>query len=176
MIEKLSPLKMGNPLDETTEVSCLINEGAKSKVQKQIAACVAEGARLIFGGSDEGGCYLKPAVLTDVPAGSSVATDEEIFGPVFPIIEFETPEEALEIANSSIYGLSGCVFSRDMSKAFKTAAELQTGSTVINGSGNYRTIEMPFGGYKKSGIGREGILNSLDEMTQLKTMVVRNVF
>ena len=104
-----------------------------------------------------------------------IAKDMEVFGPVFPIIEFETAEEAVRIANSSIYGLCGGVISSDTGKAINVAAELECGIVGINSNGCYDHLEIPFGGYKMSGLGREGLTSSLDEMTQMKSYVLRNV-
>ena len=95
----------------------------------------------------------------------------EIFGPVVPIIGFDTDEEAIEIANSSVFGLSSCVFSKDQKRAFKVARAMEAGGAVINGA----TFEMPFGGWKHSGIGTEGVMSTFDEMTRVKTIVLKNI-
>ena len=87
----------------------------------------------------------------------------EIFGPVVPIIEFDTVEEAIEIANRSIFGLCGCVFTEDMKTAVKVCNALECGGTVINGASFFRSFEMPFGGYKYSGIGTEGVMSTFED-------------
>ena len=99
----------------------------------------------------------------------------EIFGPVVSIIGFDTDEEAIEIANNSVFGLSSCVFSRDQKRAFKVAAAMEAGGAVINGASFFRSFEMPFGGWKHSGIGTEGVLSTFHEMTRVKTIVLKNV-
>ena len=100
----------------------------------------------------------------------------EIFGPVVPIIEFETVDEAIEIANSSKFGLCGCVFTSDMKTAVKVCNALECGGTIINGASFFRAFEQPFGGYKDSGIGTEGVFSTFNEMTRSKTIVLKNIF
>ena len=107
---------------------------------------------------------------------ADVAIDMEIFGPVVPIIGFDTDEEAIEIANKSIFGLSSCVFSRDQKRAFKVASKMEAGGAVINGASFFRAFEQPFGGWKHSGIGTEGVFSTFDEMTFSKTIVLKNIF
>ena len=99
----------------------------------------------------------------------------EIFGPVVPIITFDTIEEAIEIANSSKFGLCGCVFSQNMKNAFYVANALECGGSVINGASFFRSFEMPFGGYKFSGIGTEGVMSTFNEMTRTKSIVLKNI-
>ena len=113
--------------------------------------------------------------MDNVPKTADVAGDEEIFGPVVPIIEFKTIDEAIEIANASKFGLCGCVFTKDASKALKVANALQCGGVVINGASFHRSFEMPFGGYKFSGIGGEGVMSTFDEMTHTKTITLKNI-
>jgi succinate-semialdehyde dehydrogenase/glutarate-semialdehyde dehydrogenase len=104
-----------------------------------------------------------------------VAKDLEIFGPVVPIIGFDTLEEAIEIANASVFGLCGCVFTSDMKAAFKAVSSLKCGGTVINGASFFRSFEMPFGGYKFSGIVNEGVMSTLQEVSNTKTIVLKNI-
>ena len=99
----------------------------------------------------------------------------EIFGPVVPIITFETVEEAIEIANRSKFGLCGCVFTENMKTAMKVCNALECGGTIINGASFFRSFEMPFGGYKYSGIGTEGVMSTFDEVTRTKTIVLKNI-
>ena len=118
---------------------------------------------------------LGPIVLTDVTPEMDIALDLEVFGPVFPIIGFDTLDEAIEIANASKYGLSSGFMSQDMNKVFYAAGKMKDGGVIINGSGAYRTADMPYGGYKHSGIGREGVSVSLEEYTQKKNIVIKGV-
>jgi succinate-semialdehyde dehydrogenase/glutarate-semialdehyde dehydrogenase len=104
-----------------------------------------------------------------------VASDVEVFGPVLSVIPVDGTAEAVAVANASRYGLSGSVFSRDVSRAMAVAMSLETGQVVINGTGQYRAEVAPFGGFKDSGIGREGLSTSLLELVQNKNIVLRGV-
>ena len=173
-VERIRKIKVGAPDDETTQLACLISEDAAKKVEKEVALTVEQGGKIALGGNRNGAFY-DPTVLVDVPKTADVAKDMEIFGPVVPIIGFDTADEAVEIANSSKFGLCGCVFTRDMKKAFDICAKLECGGTVINGASFFRSFEMPFGGYKYSGLGTEGIMSTFDEMTRTKTIVLKNI-
>ena len=105
-----------------------------------------------------------------------VAKDLEIFGPVIPIIAYDTLEEAIEIANQSMFGLMAGVVTSDAVKGLQICKQLQAGGVVANGNGCYRHFDMPYGGFKKSGIGREGVCSTLEEFSQEKTYVVHGVF
>jgi acyl-CoA reductase-like NAD-dependent aldehyde dehydrogenase len=174
LVARLGKLVQGDPQDEKTTIGCLISEKAAIGVEEQVDLTVKQGGKILLGGKRSGAFY-EPTVLADVPATSDVARDLEIFGPVVPIIGFDTAEEAVRIANSSIFGLSGAVFSRNVNEAMKVASALECGGAVINGCSFFRSCEMPFGGYKMSGIGNEGIMCSLEEVTDLKTIVLKNV-
>ena len=126
-------------------------------------------------GGKRNGAFYEPTVITDIPKTADVAKDMEIFGPVVSIIGFDTDEEAIEIANASKFGLSSCVFSKDQKRAFKVASAMEAGGAVINGASFFRSFEMPFGGWKHSGIGTEGVLSTFNEMTRVKTIVLKNV-
>lgn len=174
LIARLAKEKQGDPLDEATTIGCLISEKAAIGVEEQVALTVQQGGKVVLGGNRHGAFY-EPTVIVDVPKSADVAKDMEIFGPVVPIIGFDTIEEAVEIANASIFGLSGAVFSADVNAALKVAKQLECGGAVVNGCSFFRSCEMPFGGYKMSGIGNEGIMCSLEEVTQIKTIVLKNV-
>lgn len=173
-VARISQIKGGDPADEATEIGCLISEQAAIKIESQVDLTVQQGGRIVLGGTRNGAFYA-PTVIADVPKTADVARDMEIFGPVVPVIGFETLEEAVEIANSSIFGLCGCVFSRDAKVAWNVARQLECGGVVINGASFFRSFEMPFGGYKYSGIGREGVMSTFDEVTQTKTIVLKNI-
>ena len=104
-----------------------------------------------------------------------VAKDMEIFGPVIPVIGFDTIDEAVGIANQSKYGLSGSIITRDFNKAIKVSEQMECGGFVINGASFFRSFEQPFGGWKYSGIGNEGIMTTLKEMSRTKTVILKNV-
>jgi len=116
-VARISRLKQGMPSDESTQIGCLISEKAAIEVEEQINLTVEQGGTIILGGK-RNGAFIEPTVIDNVPKTASVAGNMEIFGPVVPIIGFDTEEEAIEIANSSIYGLCGCVFTADMKAAF----------------------------------------------------------
>lgn len=175
LVQRFKRIKQGDPLDPANDVGCLINVAAAIKVEAQVQTTLEQGAKLLFGGGRNGAFY-EPTILVDVPKTADVASDMEIFGPVVPIFGFDSVEDAIVLANQSSFGLGGCVFSRDIKTAMKVAAEVNTGSMNINGSTLFRSYEMPFGGNKKSGIGREGVSVSFDEVTQIKTIVLRNIW
>jgi succinate-semialdehyde dehydrogenase/glutarate-semialdehyde dehydrogenase len=130
------------------------------------------GAKIVYGGTRDG-CFIYPTVLTGVTKDMDIAGDMEIFGPVIPIITISSEEEALEIANQSQYGLSGCVWTRDWQRGYDVARRVQSGGVVVNGTGMYRNQMQPFGGYKMSGLGREGLV-TLGAMMQQKVIVMKD--
>lgn len=173
-IARISQLKQGQPSDESTQIGCLISEKAAIEVERQINLTVEQGGKILLGGT-RNGAFIAPTVIGDVPKTADVAIDMEIFGPVVPIITFDTVEEAIEIANSSKFGLCGCVFTENIKTAMKVCNALECGGTVINGASFFRSFEMPFGGYKYSGIGTEGVMSTFDEVTRTKTIVLKNI-
>ncbi|MDR2110171.1 MAG: aldehyde dehydrogenase family protein [Spirochaetaceae bacterium] len=174
VVERIKKIKTGDPADDATQIVCLISEKAAVEVERQVNLTVSQGGRIILGGKRNGAFY-EPTVITGVPKTADVAKDMEIFGPVVPIIGFDTLEEAVEIANASIFGLCGCIFTADIKTAWKIAAQLECGGVIINGASFFRSFEMPFGGYKYSGIGTEGVLSTFDEVTRTKTIVLKNI-
>lgn len=174
LIEWLKKFKMGDPMSRDTHIGTVINERAAREVEEQIARTVDQGAELVYGG-ERNGAFITPAVLTGVTKDMDVAKDMEIFGPVFPIIGFDTEEEALEIANQTMYGLNAGCLTNDMVRSLRVASKLQAGTVVANGCSTWRGPEIPFGGYKMSGIGREGGRYSLLTMSQEKTIAIRRI-
>jgi succinate-semialdehyde dehydrogenase/glutarate-semialdehyde dehydrogenase len=174
LVERIKKIKLGDPADDATQLGCLISEKAAIEVERQVNLTVSQGGKIILGGTRNGAFY-DPTVITDVPKTADVAIDMEIFGPVVPITGFDTLEEAVEIADASKFGLCGCIFTADMKTAWKTAARLECGGVIINGASFFRSFEMPFGGYKYSGIGTEGVLSTFDEVTLTKTIVLNNI-
>ena len=175
LVEKLKKLKVGDPLDINSDMGCLINEKEAQKVKNQIELTIEQGAKCIFGGNAFNKTFFEPTVLTEVTPEMDIARDMEVFGPVFPIIGFDTVEEAIAIHNSSVYGLNGGIMTRDTSKAMKTACKLECGGVVLNGTGRYRHPDIAFGGYKMSGLGREGVSATLEELTQVKTIIMKGI-
>ena len=174
VMERISKMRIGNPMNEDTEIGCLINERAARRVEEQVNNTVEQGAKLIFGGR-RNGAYYEPAVLINVTRDMDIMKDMEVFGPVIPICGFDDIEEAIDIANQSSFGLCGNIITKDINKAMKVAEQLEVGGAVINGSSFFRSAEMPFGGWKHSGIGNEGIATTLQEMSRIKTIVLKNV-
>lgn len=175
LIERLKTLPHGSAQDEQAMVTALVSEKAAKEVEEQIAHTVAQGAELAYGGQRDG-ARIEPTVLLNVTPQMDISTDMEVFGPVFPLIPFDTEDEAVEIANSSVYGLSSGLMTADMNRAFRVGRKLKAGAAVVNGSGGYRHLDQPFGGYKQSGIGREGISISLEEFSYIKVYVMKGAF
>ena len=173
-VARIKKIKVGEPSKADTQLACLISEAAAKKVEEQVNLTIEQGGRLLLGGKRNGAFYA-PTVVTDIPKTADVATDMEIFGPVVSIIPFDTVDEAVELANASKFGLCGCVFTKDQKKAFDVAARLECGGAIINGASFFRSFEMPFGGYKFSGYGNEGVLTTFDEVTRTKTVVLKGI-
>lgn len=173
-IDRINQIKRGMPAEDDTQIGCLISEKAAQEVEAQVKLTLEQGGKLLLGGTRDG-AFFDPTVISDVPKTADVASDMEIFGPVVPIIPFDTVDEAIQIANSSKFGLCGCVFTKDMKTAFKVANALECGGSVINGASFFRSFEMPFGGYKFSGIGTEGVMSTFNEMTRTKSVVLKNI-
>ena len=148
-IEKINAIPKGDPADDATRMGCLISEKAAITVEEQVNKTVEQGGKILLGGKRNGAFY-EPTVIGNVPKTADVAIDMEIFGPVVPIIAFDTEEEAIEIANKSIFGLCGCVFTENMKTAARVANALECGGAIINGASFFRSFEQPFGGWKYS--------------------------
>lgn len=174
LIAAVEKIKMGDPMDPENDMGPLVSERAAADVESQINLTISQGAKLVCGGKREG-AYVKPTILDGVTKDMDIASDMEIFGPVFPIITFQTDDEAIAICNQSCYGLNGGVITSDFNRSIRIAGKMQSGTIVTNGGGRWRRDTAPFGGYKKSGVGREGILDILHEMSQRKTLVIKNL-
>lgn len=174
LTKKAGELKVGDQLQEDTDVGPLISENAAKDVEKFINDAVKAGAKLAAGGHREDS-FIEPTVLTNISIDMPIFK-EEVFGPVAPLVSFTDLEEALKMANNSPYGLQSAVFTNDINKAFDIAYRLETGGVIINWSSALRVENLPFGGIKLSGHGREGIHDTLDEMTDQKTIIVHNAF
>ena len=174
MKEVIENLKVGDPSKEDTDMGPMVNINAAKRIEEQVNQMVAAGASIVCGGKRED-AYYYPTILDNVTKDMEVAKDMEIFGPVISVIGFDTIDEAIEIANQSSYGLCGCVFTSNYPLGMQIADKLECGGAVINGASFYRSFEMPFGGWKHSGIGNEGVMTTLQEMSRLKTIVMKNI-
>ena len=161
-----------DPISGASLIGPLVSAAQKERVLGYIRKGIDEGARLIAGGLEapeglEQGYYVAPTIFTDVRNDMTIA-QEEIFGPVLSIIPYDSEEEAIAIANDSLYGLSGGVWAGTKEKAFEVARKIRTGQVEING-GNFN-IFAPFGGYKQSGIGRELGTYGFEEFLEVKAI------
>lgn len=171
IIKSTKKLKVGNPLDENTDIGPMISEGEAKRVEKWVNEAVSEGGNVLTGGRREGSIYY-PTVMENVPRKATIWKNE-VFGPVTLIIPFEKIEEAIEIANDVPYGLQAGVFTSNIETAMKMIDHLDFGAVLINDTSDFRVDTMPFGGMKKSGIGREGIRFAIEEMTEIKLAIFR---
>jgi len=173
-LEKLaartSRIVLGDPLDEGTQMGPLVSDAQMRKVLGYIAQGKAEGARLVCGGERVGqtGCYVQPTVFADV-RDEMVIAREEIFGPVMAVLDFDDEDEVIARANATEYGLAAGVFTRDISRAHRVVARLEAGTCWINAY-NLTPVEMPFGGVKASGVGRENGHAALEHYTRIKSV------
>ncbi len=174
LTEKAKRLKVGDQLQEDTDVGPLINEEAAKEIEVAVNEAVRGGAKLAVGGHRRQ-AFMEPTVLLDVPPTLPVFK-EEVFGPVAPLMRFTNVEDAIRMANDSPYGLQSAVFTRDINKALDVAYRLEAGGVIVNWSSALRVETLPFGGIKMSGHGREGVHDTLEEMTDQKTIIVHNAF
>ncbi|GAA2911138.1 hypothetical protein GCM10020221_03650 [Streptomyces thioluteus] len=160
----------GDPSDAATDVGPLVSEDAAKRVESWVDEAVAAGAKLLAGGKREGATYA-PTVLADVPAGVTIAC-EEVFGPVLTLAKADGEEAAFAAVNDSPYGLQAGVFTHDLQTAFRAHRALETGGVVIGDVPSYRADQMPYGGAKQSGVGREGVRYAMDDYTYERVLVL----
>jgi len=170
LLKEAEKYKIGDPMDKETQIGTVINQGARDRIHSLVMDAIKKGARALIGASYKD-LFYEPTILDGVTDDMRIAR-EEIFGPVLPVIEVNNYEEAVRISNSSEYGLDSCLFTSNLNLAFKIAQELQDGSVTINAVPAHGVGHFPFGGNKKSGLGREGIKYSIDELTKLHTIIV----
>ncbi|WP_132119762.1 aldehyde dehydrogenase family protein [Actinocrispum wychmicini] len=168
---RLGDVVTGDPRDEVTRVSVLIDERSTKRVLQWVDAAVSAGARVLAGGGLDGG-VIQPTVLLNVPEDAACWV-EEIFGPVVCLRTVSTVEEAFALVNESRYGLNSSVFTRSLATAFRAIDELEVGAVVVNEVPGFRSDTMPYGGVKDSGIGREGPRFAVEELTVTRMAVIR---
>ncbi|UUL75557.1 NAD-dependent succinate-semialdehyde dehydrogenase [Pseudarthrobacter sp. Fe7] len=166
--KRLDALRVGDGAEQGTDVGPLVEEKALRKVQELVADAVAKGATVVCGGTrpERPGYFYAPTLLSDVSADADLMR-EEIFGPVAPVITFDTEEEVLALANDTAWGLAGYVFTRDLDRAFRVGGELEVGMVGFN-TGIVSSPSAPFGGIKSSGLGREGGRQGIEEYLETK--------
>jgi succinate-semialdehyde dehydrogenase/glutarate-semialdehyde dehydrogenase len=175
--EKARRVVLGDPFADGTTMGPLNNEGVAAKMDEHVADALDRGAELVHGGERAGGfptaLYWQPTVLDRVPPAALVAT-EETFGPVAPVVEIGSLDEAIRLANDSPYGLLSAIFTRDLAQGLRYADEVKTGWVNVNDSSNYWEAHLPFGGRAgtASGIGRVGGPAPMESFTELQTVVV----
>jgi len=176
LVARIGTMKMGDPLDPATDIGPLITADQRDRVLAHIAQAETQGAKVAVGGSAptgaefESGNFVEPTVLTDVTPEMTVAC-EEVFGPVLSVLSYDTVEEAIAIANDTEYGLSAGVWGTDEARVLDVARQLEAGMIYVN---DWHVLHpaYPFGGYKQSGLGREGGPNALDAYTEQKYISV----
>lgn len=167
---KVSGLQLGNPLNGDTDVGPMRSDEAAARAEEIVQEAVKAGASLVLGGKRDGRLF-SPTILLNPPR-TVRAVCEEIFSPIVSVIPYDTIDEAIEWANDSPYGLQAGVFTRSLEVAFTAMRQLQVGGLMINDTSRYRAAHLPYGGVKESGVGREGPRYAIEEMTDLKLVVL----
>jgi aldehyde dehydrogenase (NAD+) len=170
LVPRVEALVVGDPDDEDTDVGPLIDAGALDRVDRWVSEALSAGARALCGAKRDDPCYL-PTVLTDVRPDMKVSCNE-IFGPVVTVQPYDGFDEALRIANETEYGLQAGVFTNDVEKVFRAHREIRVGGVIHNDVSAFRADQMPYGGVKSSGYGREGLRYAMEEMSETRVLVM----
>jgi aldehyde dehydrogenase (NAD+) len=170
---EVANMVQGNPRDEKTVVGPMINLAAAERVEDWINEAKASGAAVLAGGTRDGS-YVAPTLLADVPNSAKVSCNE-VFGPVVVIGKFSTVEEAFEVVNDSPFGLQAGVFTHDIQLAFRAHRELEVGGVIIGDVPTFRSDQMPYGGVKDSGVGKEGLRWAMEDFTHERIMVLSGI-
>ncbi|MEU5695637.1 aldehyde dehydrogenase family protein [Actinosynnema sp. NPDC020468] len=170
VVAHVRKLNTGVPTDEATDVGPLINEAAAVRVENWVNEAVSAGATLLTGGTRDG-AVVAPTVLANVPEDCKVVA-EEVFGPVVVLTPFSTVDEAFAKVNSSRFGLQAGLFTNDVKLAFRASARLKVGGLIVGDVPSFRADQMPYGGVKESGIGREGVRSAMDDLTEEHVLVL----
>jgi succinate-semialdehyde dehydrogenase/glutarate-semialdehyde dehydrogenase len=172
-VAAVATLKVGDPLDESNDLGPLARADLVDELERQVQESVRRGARILTGGkrlSDRPGFYFQPTVLADVQPGMP-AYDEELFGPVAALISARDADDAVRIANDTLFGLGASIWTRDLAQAEKMAADIEAGMVFVNGLVR-SDPRLPFGGIKRSGFGRELSHYGIKEFVNIKTVVI----
>jgi acyl-CoA reductase-like NAD-dependent aldehyde dehydrogenase len=169
-VDATAKLKMGDPMEETTDIGPMITQDAAEKTEEWVEEALASGARLVYGGKREGAMF-EPTILENVKPELRISC-REAFAPVVVVSPYENFDDALGHVNDSIYGLQAGVFTNDMKKAFRAYEVLDVGGVILNDIPTFRIDHMPYGGVKESGFGREGLKYAIEEMTELKLLAI----
>jgi acyl-CoA reductase-like NAD-dependent aldehyde dehydrogenase len=170
LVAKVRACKVGDPMQEGVDVGPVIDENSAKRIKGWIDEAVAAGARILTGGARTK-AVVDPTVLADTRPGMKIE-DEEVFGPVLTVNRYKKFEDAVKSAGASRYGLQGGIFTNDLRRAFQALEDWDVGGLMINDVPIYRIDNMPFGGWKDSGFGREGTRYAMEEMTDIKFLVV----
>ena len=170
LIEAVGKLKVGDGAEEGTLIGPLIDEAAVAKAQEHVDDVLAKGGKVETGGEALGGRFFAPTVLTGVKSGMIILA-EETFGPVAPIVKFETEAEAIALANDSEFGLAAYFYARDLGLVWRVAEAIESGIVGIN-TGIISTEVAPFGGVKLSGLGREGSRHGIEDYLEIKYLCI----
>jgi acyl-CoA reductase-like NAD-dependent aldehyde dehydrogenase len=170
LTQEIQTFVVGDPLAEETDIGPMISVEAAERAAGWLQDAVQQGARIVVGGTHEGP-WFQPTVIENVTPEMFVVC-KEIFAPIMNLIPYSSLEEAIAQTNASIYGLQAGVFTRDLDVAFHAARKLEVGGVIINDTSNYRIDQMPYGGVKQSGMGREGVKYAIEEMTEPKLIVL----
>jgi lactaldehyde dehydrogenase len=170
LVSLTKKLKMGDPMDSETDIGPLISEKSAIMVEKVVDDAIKNGAQLLCGGKRKGAFY-EPTVIDNVHQEMELVQNET-FGPISPIIRVKDLDEAIRVSNNTPYGLQAGVFTRSIEQAKKAVQGIEAGSVLINKQPTFRTDNMPFGGFKLSGIGKEGVKYAVEDMTRCKLVVI----
>jgi glyceraldehyde-3-phosphate dehydrogenase (NADP+) len=170
LLARVAKLKIGDPSDDATDVGPMINEDAAKRAESWIEEAVAAGAKLLAGGK-RGGTVVEPTVLTDTKPDMRVSC-EEVFAPVVVIEAYDEFADALRRVNDSPYGLQAGLFTRDAKLIFEAYEKLEVGGLMVGEMSAFRIDNMPYGGIKDSGLGREGLRYAIEEMTEPKLLML----
>jgi len=173
LVPRVEALKTGDPSDEDTDVGPLIDRGALDRVDSWVQEALAGGAHALCGAKREDPCYL-PTVLTNTAPDMKVSCNE-VFGPVITVQPYALFEEAIALANETSYGLQAGVFTNDIERVFRAHREIEVGGVIHNDVSAFRADQMPYGGEKDSGFGREGVRYAMDEMSETRILVLSGI-